>query len=371
MAPACFDFVRTVAMLAPVIGSAVALGCAGAPLEELGAACNSDDRCSSGFCDLGRCAEPASSIPTFANECSNPGPGLNSGPIGFSGRENGKFGHCAGFLCIDDRCRSCTSARQCYEALGYPSCYGGSEWSGKRCGMNPPPDAEVYQPYQPASLAPAEGHLVEAVEPEAEMPTRLGLTTSNGVPDVDGARLAVVWWHQRTGEPDEYARIAYDVPINASFAELSIPFTSVALPTKENLICWRDCRDRSLCPCIATEQFALGSVLIAIDQDGDNALSLDEIRSEQIGGTPALVGWSPAAVQPHDATLTFIHQGFATYTSQDGALFDAVMSNDAPIPTLAFCPLADEQCAFAVEHVYCLAPTCSTGTHWGLNRFGL
>jgi hypothetical protein len=375
MAPACFDMMRTkqglrlsLAMLALVVGGALALCCADAPLEGVGSACSSDDRCSSGFCDLGRCADPTSSIVTFANECRNPGPALNSGPIGYSGRENGKFGHCAGFLCIDDRCRSCTSAKECYEALGYPSCYGSGEWPGKRCGSNPPADAEVYEP---VPVAPQEGNSVEAVEPEAGMPTHLVLQVSNPVPDVARAHLAVVWWHQRSGEPDEYLRIAYDVPIDASFTELSIPFSGVALPAEENLICWRDCRDRSLCPCSAPEQFALGSVLVAIDQDGDGALSFDEIRREQIGGTSALIGWSPATVEAYDATLTSIHQGFAVYTSQGAALLDAVTSNDAPAAALAFCPPGDQECAFAVEHVYCLAPACSTGTRWGLNRFGL
>src|SRR4051812_5318211 len=93
-------------------GGAFAMSCAGASPRPDGEACDSDDGCSSGFCDLARCSEPSSQFPAYGQECASPGPNLNSGPIGYSGTENGRFGLCGGFLCIDGRCRSCTSAQQ-------------------------------------------------------------------------------------------------------------------------------------------------------------------------------------------------------------------------------------------------------------------
>jgi hypothetical protein len=354
----------TTIALSLLSGGASAVSCADAPLLADGAECSSDGACSSDFCDLGKCTNPASPFPILAQECADYGPYFNSGPINYSGREHAKYAACHGFLCIDGKCRSCASAEQCYDAVGNPSCYQEPGWPGKRCGLK-----QGEEVYQPPPLTPQEGHTVDPVDQEAQMPTSLLLQGAVSMPATAGAHLAVVWWHQRAGEQDEFMRIAYDTPIDSSFTELAIPFSSLALPAEENLNCWRDCRNRSICSCTIAERFALASVLVATDRDGDGHLSLDEIRSEQMGGIPAVIGWAPEGLPGFDSNLQFIHQGFATYVT-DGTRF-AVVTSDAAEAQLVFCPPDDASCSFPVEHVYCNAPNCAHGRDWGLNRFGL
>jgi hypothetical protein len=234
------------------------------------------------------------------------------------------------------------------------------------------------------------GHRVEAVEQEAGMPpsVRVQASISAGIgsnPPPGNAHLGIVWWHQRAGEPDEFMQIAYDTSIDAGFRELDIPFSSLALPEEENLICFRDCRDRALCSCYGEIQFALASIVVAIDQDGDGSLSLDEIRAEQIAGSPAVIGWAPKATAPFDVgMLDSIHQGFAVYAPLltlaagqplDGlAPLEAVTTSMAPAMTLSFCAPSDLSCSLPIQYLYCHPPICdeTVGTdQFGLNRLGL
>jgi hypothetical protein len=361
-------------LLALASTGALAMSCSGpnasAPRSADGSACTSDSVCSSGFCDLGICSEPSSPILAYARECSSPGPSYNSGPIGYAGTENGKYATCSNFLCIDERCRSCRSAEECYEAVGAPSCYPMSGSTLKRCGWTPPPDAEIYRP---AAIPASSGALVESVEQEPELPTSLRLRPSADVVVPASAHLAVVWWHQRAGEPDEFMRIAYDAALGTNSAEVSIPFASLALPFQENLICFRACRDRSVCPCEGTERFAMGSVLVAIDWDGDGTLSLDEIRSEQIGAASAVIAWAPVTTPTFDAVLDVMHRGFAAYTPVPSAPFVPVTSANAPAEALYLCSPGDLRCSFPVGHIFCTDVRCDfdLGLDSGLDRLAL
>ena len=365
-------------LLALASSGALAASCSGpnasAPRSADGSPCTSDSVCSSAFCDLGICSEPSSPIAAYSRECSSPGPSYNSGPIGYAGTENGKYATCSNFLCVDGRCRSCTSAEECYEAIGAPSCYAMSGSTLKRCGWTPPPDAEIYRP---AAVRASSGVLVEPVEQEPELPTSLRLRPSTEVVVPAGAHLGVVWWHQRAGEPDEFMRIAYDAPLEPKSAEVVIPFASLALPFQENLICFRACRDRSVCPCDGTERFAIGSVLVAIDGNGDGTLSLDEIRGEQVGAASAVIAWAPAMGRTFDAVLDVMHQGLAAYTPVPSAPFVPVTSGDAPAEALYLCSPGDLNCSFPVAHIFCNDARCNPdlGPNWGidsgLNRLAL
>jgi hypothetical protein len=232
--------------------------------------------------------------------------------------------------------------------------------------LTPPGGAEIYRPTLSGFK---EGDALDSVEQEAQMPSSLRLAAMASVPAVAGAHLIVVWWHQRVGEPDEFMQIAYDAAMDSSFSESTISFSELAQPWEENLICWRACRDRSLCPCQATPRFALGSVLVAIDQDGDGALSLDELRAEQIGGATTLIGWSSVQADGIDSPVDVVHQGFAAYYHVPGSLFEARTSTTAPAAALSFCTPGDQSCTFPVEHVFCNLSKCSD--NFGLDRFGL
>lgn len=349
-----------------LIGGASAIGCADAPRAHQGATCSSDRDCATSFCDLGRCEEPGSGIVAYGLECSSPGPSYNSGPIGFSGTENGKLAACASFLCIGGRCRSCTAAQQCYDALGAPSCYALEGRPGQLCGRQPPSGVEIYQP--PASV-PQQGHPVAAVEQELGMPSTLRLTTSTASSAAAGAHLIVLWWHQRVGEPDEFMRVSYDLAIDSSAPEFEIPFSALSLPAEENLLCFRPCRDRSICSCEGDERFAIGSVMVVIDDDGDGDVSLDEVRAQQIGGSATVVAWSPTP-EPVPDNLTFraVHQGFAAYSPEGTGTLRPTTSMSVAA-SISFCEPGDTSCSFAVPEIFCSSLSCARDGE--LDRFGL
>lgn len=307
----------------------------------------------------------------YAIECSSPSPvpGYNSGPIGYTGTEQAKESTCQGYLCVDGRCRSCTSAEQCYDAVGLRGCYSNGHSPGQRCGDEPPAGSEFYQPVDPSYK---EGDTVAAVAQEDGMPNGLQLQIPAGTPVPAGSHLGVIWWNQRVGEPDPFMRIAYDAAIDASTRDLTLAFAAMTQPAEQNLLCWRDCRDPSICACDPEEVFALASIVVAVDRDGDGALSLDELRIEQVGGTPVVIGWAPVAAQGVDnLILQEIHQGFATYAK--GApteLYQALTTTTDATAALAFCDAGNASCSFAVPLIFChTGPgTCDNS---GLDRFGL
>ena len=73
-------------------------------------ACTQDEQCGDGFCDRGRCAAIWSGSMSFGQRCG--------GDIG-----------CGGYLCLEDRCRSCVADDECKEKIGVqdPRC-GPSPW---------------------------------------------------------------------------------------------------------------------------------------------------------------------------------------------------------------------------------------------------
>lgn len=68
-------------------------------------ACTQDEQCGDGFCDRGRCAAIWSGSMSFGQRCG--------GDIG-----------CGGYLCLEDRCRSCVADDECKEKIGIqdPKC---------------------------------------------------------------------------------------------------------------------------------------------------------------------------------------------------------------------------------------------------------
>jgi len=119
-----------------------------------GAACFQDSDCRSGLCDRGTCGDLYVKG-NYGRECV-PGPspppdkpkmGRHPPPLG----EN----LCTGYLCIDGRCRSCTSDAECqWEGSAGPKCLHYQGWYGKRCGTpgvaNLAPVTEI-----PQSTAPS------------------------------------------------------------------------------------------------------------------------------------------------------------------------------------------------------------------------
>jgi hypothetical protein len=97
-----------------------------------GLPCVDDDHCDSGFCDRGYCADP--------------------GPMGY-GEEcdssldlKGRMARCGMYICIQNRCSSCTSDAECMTTMGSPHCRnfyevyepGKNEGHGLSCGEDIP-----------------------------------------------------------------------------------------------------------------------------------------------------------------------------------------------------------------------------------------
>lgn len=77
--------------------------------------CGADSDCDTGFCDLGHCA--AVDGPYGRTPCiSDPGP---------------KEDVCGAYLCVDGRCRSCSSDSDCGSGS---KCYIHPDRPGQRCG---------------------------------------------------------------------------------------------------------------------------------------------------------------------------------------------------------------------------------------------
>src|SRR5688572_23455346 len=218
-----------------------------------GAECAADAACASGFCDLGSCAipNPEGSYELYGHACGPMPPFGPSGLAGWGGKPP-VISECD-HLCLDGFCRSCSSDAQCYELTGYPSCAVRPGDPGRSCSEGPNPTEDLFHP--PGAIVRA-GTPLAPVAQTMGVPSSVRLALEGPLEGAVNARLAVVWWHQRAGEFDEFLQVAYDTPLAFGATELEIAFSDVALPYEENLVCWRECRDRAQCPCRGFE-FAL------------------------------------------------------------------------------------------------------------------
>jgi hypothetical protein len=190
-------------------------------------------------------------------------------------------------------------------------------------------------------------------------------------------RVAVLWWHQRVLEGDEFMQIAYDAPLVGEGADV-VPLDMLQAPYEENLVCERSCRQRETCPCVGAPAIALGTIVVAQDTNGDGMLSLEEIEKEQLGGVGSvLVGWSQTESEhtPRgwDGYFDSIALGICPYR------YDRMSSVALLLPVTgvsgnlaveaAACAASATDCTFAVPEVFCLWGRCAEGR--GLNRFGI
>jgi hypothetical protein len=335
----------------------------GATLETLGGICSGDADCESAFCDLGSCQE-VDEQNAYGISCAPP-------PIGPYGTPSGKSDACP-YVCVEGRCRACTSAEQCFDLKGYPGCAPSGEGRpGSRCVGEALDGGTFFVP--PLSGTITAGTLVEGVADSIDCAAgNLDLSGLSPQPGWKRPRLAVVWWHQRIGEYDEFAHIGYDVALSAE--QFSLSFTDVELPFEENLICDRACRDRSECDCLGEPALALGSILIAQDVDGDARLSVDEVRAEQVAGaSDRLIGWSPSSgVAPPEwrGTLDSTVGGTCAYEYSRLPTASALSPVGGETGVVwSTCPADDTGCDFEVPELFCLWGRCESDR--GLDRFGL
>lgn len=336
------------------------------PLADAGAleaSCSRDEQCLTGFCDRTQCAEVI----------AQHGIGGICGPvpIGPAGVVFSPLDFCP-YLCVDGRCRSCLSAEECYEQEGYLACSpAGDGRPGYRC-TGPTTDGTWYEP---PVLPQQQGTALSVVDSACAL-SELRLSVGVADPTWQRPRLAVLWWHQRVGEADEFMQLAYDEPFPGT-PDISIPLTQIALPYEENLICERDCRARDRCNCRGTPAIALASIIVAQDTDGDGSLSLAEIQNEQVGGVPeVLVGWSQVAddetPRGWSGYLASTQRGMCPYPVGDINGTESLLApatSTEQVFELRTCPAASTGCTFGVPEVFCLWERCEQER--GLNRFGL
>jgi hypothetical protein len=165
--------------------------------------------------------------------------------------------------------------------------------------------------------------------------------------------------------------IAYDQSVSLRAQEiLEIPLNEISLPFTENLICVRECRERGDCPCRGEPQIALASVVLAVDANDDGALSLDEVRAEQVGTTSAMVGYSLFASElpPLDWLGSFerTEAGMCAYVTVSAQKLSA-MDQDAPEP-FHVCADGRSDCSTSATRMFC---SIDCNRDWGLNRLGL
>ena len=96
-----------------------------------GGGCFRDADCESAFCDRGTCAEPGLTVWNYGGACE---PGHAPHPL-----EDRRFPAngdvCAGYICIDRRCRSCLSDAECQAGSSDYTCLNYAELPGfMRCG---------------------------------------------------------------------------------------------------------------------------------------------------------------------------------------------------------------------------------------------
>jgi len=109
--------------------------------------CSNDSECSGGaFCDQGRCAMSSPQL-AFGMRCVPP-------PRTALGTVDAKLGTCGAYLCIDGRCRSCSSDAQCLGDSGAPLCQAIPDRPGRRCG-GPAPGVPTGGPRRAGAELPA------------------------------------------------------------------------------------------------------------------------------------------------------------------------------------------------------------------------
>jgi hypothetical protein len=86
--------------------------------SEPGQACLEDGDCATGFCDLGRCAEPDVQARRYGAECDE-------------SQTDPRIQLCAAYRCRDGRCRSCESSADCGADA---RCYIVPDRPGQSCG---------------------------------------------------------------------------------------------------------------------------------------------------------------------------------------------------------------------------------------------
>src|SRR4051812_28675321 len=110
------DAARSPRMLRLLIAAALCLlaclnaACWSATASRQAATCKTDAECGSEFCDSGRCSQPRG---VYGTKCI-------PAPHTPEGIRDGKLSTCGAYLCIDGRCRSCSSSAQCAAELGAP-----------------------------------------------------------------------------------------------------------------------------------------------------------------------------------------------------------------------------------------------------------
>lgn len=97
-----------------------------------GGSCTRDADCLSSFCDRGICAD-ALDIGAWNYGGSPCKPGPPHAPEDNVVTSAG-FDVCAGYVCVDQRCRSCTSDAECQAGSSVYKCMAYFELPGKRCG---------------------------------------------------------------------------------------------------------------------------------------------------------------------------------------------------------------------------------------------
>jgi len=98
--------------------------CAGANHRAESDACRVDSDCATGFCDSSRCAVPDGRYGAQCQAVARTAEGLR----------DARIETCGAYLCIEERCRSCTSDAQCEAELGAPRCKASADRPGLRCG---------------------------------------------------------------------------------------------------------------------------------------------------------------------------------------------------------------------------------------------
>lgn len=98
--------------------------CAGATHRAESEACRVDAACATGFCDSGRCAVPDGNYGARCQSAARTAEGLR----------DARIETCGAYLCVEERCRSCTSDAQCEAELGAPHCKASAGRPGLRCG---------------------------------------------------------------------------------------------------------------------------------------------------------------------------------------------------------------------------------------------
>ncbi len=328
-------------------------------LAAVGEPCLADSECDSDFCDRDTCAA-LESRSGYGQECAPP-------PIGPLGRPISKYKFCS-YPCIDGRCRSCSSDAECRDLEGREACVQVDGLPGRTCSEGPDSASDMSSEEFPE----LEQGTAASLEEEPSCPVQqLSIELSAHEESWTNPRLALVWWHQRIGEHDEFISVAYDAAIVSDEPSV-VTLADVRAPAHENLVCERACTDRSRCPCLGAPAVAIASILVAQDVDRDLELSVDEIVSEQVAGTDqAVVGWSGTSSDSQALVWSgffgSVHSGACAYRTSDNEApyLEPVEQRTFPLQ-LSTCPASTPACAFDVPAGFCLADCAPSG----LNRYG-